>query len=678
MERPVMICTGRSMEQTDLQYRDMEELGLKTSFTWDDYKPGYGWQIHIIVHNTMEKEWTGVIHFEAAIPQTAPRYFLPGFMYGRNRGESPIDVPRKFPRIREGSEQCPASSWWMVRGDRLSAPVCMVYDNGRVMGLQAAPYLVIQGGKKLQWNENNEQQDEFYRYAGYSCRIGKNIPGDERKYAAIGYTLGYENAPWLFVQSSEQIERVPLSEENCISIKEGESISVTLFLYDYEAETEVGIYKALRKTYTKYHQSPRKILKMTEEKAVSELAGAVSEAAWLPLEKCYSGFVRQKKDGTGYTYNKILSLSWTNGLSVAVPILMSALRLQNEEMRAQAITCIDHIVQHCMNPSSGLPYDGVNEGKWSLKGWWFDSMVTPGHSAYLVGQAVYYVLKAYKYESSLKDIQHADWLDFAAAIIEKTEKTRNTDFEYPFILSEKTGAGIEYNAFGGCWLMAAASLYSVLTGERKYLDGIVKSEQHYYDAYVAHAECYGTPLDTDKAVDSEGILAYLRSVRYLHQLTGETIYLEHMRDALDYEFTFKFCYNSPIKIPPLSKIGWSSCGGSITSTANPHIHPMSSTVVDEILYYVLKTNDTYVEERLQDTVGWGLQTFNTYPGEYDFGKTGWMSERFCYSQGLVTETYPDGTYASTWFALMPWASSSVLEGLTGDWWDLYVNKIKCD
>ena len=40
-----------------------------------------------------------------------------------------------------------------------------------------------------------------------------------------------------------------------------------------------------------------------------------------------------------------------------------------------------------------------------------------------------------------------------------------------------------------------------------------------------------------------------------------------------------------------------------------------------------------------------------------------MSERFCYGQGLLVERYPDGSPASTWFALMPWAACSVLEGL---------------
>ena len=134
------------------------------------------------------------------------------------------------------------------------------------------------------------------------------------------------------------------------------------------------------------------------------------------------------------------------------------------------------------------------------------------------------------------------------------------------------------------------------------------------------------------------------------------------------ECSFKFAYNSPVKVLPLSKIGWSSSGGSVTSTANPHIHPMSNTVVDELAYYVNQTNDGYVRNRMLDTVMWGCQTYNTYDKEYGYGKKGWMSERFCYSQGLVVEKYPDGTPAGTWFALMPWAGASILEGMVGEYW----------
>ena len=46
-----------------------------------------------------------------------------------------------------------------------------------------------------------------------------------------------------------------------------------------------------------------------------------------------------------------------------------------------------------------------------------------------------------------------------------------------------------------------------------------------------------------------------------------------------------------------------------------------------------------------------------------------MSERFCHSEGLLTEKWPDGSPASTWFALMPWACGSLLEGLTGSLWE---------
>lgn len=96
---------------------------------------------------------------------------------------------------------------------------------------------------------------------------------------------------------------------------------------------------------------------------------------------------------------------------------------------------------------------------------------------------------------------------------------------------------------------------------------------------------------------------------------------------------------------------------------------MSSGIVDELLYYVQRTGDEYVNSRLLDTVKWSCQVSNRCDGEYDYGKQGWMSERFCHCEGLLTEHYPDGTPASTWFALMPWACGCILEALTGEAWE---------
>jgi hypothetical protein len=96
---------------------------------------------------------------------------------------------------------------------------------------------------------------------------------------------------------------------------------------------------------------------------------------------------------------------------------------------------------------------------------------------------------------------------------------------------------------------------------------------------------------------------------------------------------------------------------------------MGSNLVDELLYYLDNCEDDYIRDRLEDTVHWGCQTYNTYDKEYGYGKKGWMSERFCHSDGLLTQTYDDGTIASTWFCLMPWASSCIIEGLSGEYWE---------
>jgi hypothetical protein len=654
----LLILTARSKSREGTEYTPLQDHGLCASV---DLKGGKGspqdpFQVRVTVRNDSGGAWLGVIHAKLPFPKNQPRYFLPAFMYGRNRGEAPLNVSKEFPRLRDDNSPRPSSSWWMVRSDRLSHPAAFVYDNGKIYGLCASPYFILKDGSKQQWKPG--RMGDFYQYGGYTCSLAEGT---------VGYTLGYENAPWLFVKAALVKERAPL-EENCFELAADEAVSFTMELYEYAADSELGVNSAMQEVYYLYHQNPRKGSSIRT--AVADLSRAVSEYAWLPEDRSYSGFVMEDQDNSSYRYNKIYSLTWTNGLSVAVPVLMAALRLGDESMRQQALSCIMNMVGQSLNPASGLPFETYDDnGEWSNHGWWFDGMHTPGHTSYLSGQAMYYILKAYDYEQRFKDTIHEDWLEFATKVLVKLEGTKNSDDEYPYILSEKTGAGIEYDAFCGTWCMAAMAYRSWLTGDRTYLNSLQKSEAHYYEAYIKRMECYGAPLDADKAVDSEGVLAYIKALRYLHAMTDDRLYLEHMRDAIAYEFSFKFCYNSPVTVPPLSRLGWSSCGGSVTSTANPHIHPMSSNIVDELLYMMEKTGDSYIRDRMMDTVAWGCQTYNRYDYEFDYGKKGWMSERFCHSQGLVTETYKDGSPASTWFALMPWASGCIIESLAGDYWD---------
>ena len=675
--------------------------------------------------NTSEKIWRGIINIELAAPQTNPRFFMPGYMYGRNTAEMPNCGRKHWPRIRAGKTQLPESEWWMTRSDRLAMPISLVYDEGHIFGISAEPFRTAKfSGFTCRYNRIINETEVYDIRSAASDYAPNNTDADSNTpdtiptpYASCGYTLGYENAPWLFIQSATPVERRPLTDKNVIDIVSGETISVQIYVYNYEGAKITDIYAAFRDVYAKWHHAPRTIEGMTDELALKELTDALYDCAYLPKEKMYTGFVHDRRVGhvydpeTGYEYNKIESLSWTNGLTVAVPMLLAGMKLGDSAKITQAVTCIDYMLDNCINPANGLPFEAVDDGVWSNHGWWYDGMHTPGHTGYLCGQAVYYVLKAVDYirrycdcsitpssdiskgssayvnteagtEYSAPSLQDAakmndasksddatklqslseKWLTFASDIVGRINTTLNSDYEYPFAFSEETGAGLEYNSLGSSWCLAATVYEMIMTGDRTYLNNVIRSEQHYYDKYVARCECYGGPLDTDKAIDNEGILAYVRVACKLHELTKDDKYLEHMKDALDYECSFKLCYNTPVSVPPLSTVGWSSCGGSITSVANPHIHPMSSTIIPEMQYYVNHAGDEYIISRLSDTINWGLQTFNTYDGEYGYGKIGWMSERFCFCEGLMTEQFDDGTPASTWLTLMSWASGSIIEG----------------
>lgn len=666
-----LICLATSIENLALDYTNCANYGLDFKYEVIEENE-LGKSLKVKIKNTnIAKDFVGVINFKLVCRKNNPKFFMPGYIYNRNTADKPSSGRKAFPRIVEGARfKMPESELFMTRSDRLAEPVSLIYDSRRVMGISANPYLKKCGA--------------FSKFCGFTCCVDEvptqiGLPDDsDGGYCSVGYTLGYDNAPWLFVQTATVLDRDLPCDENCFTLPAGEEFEFDMTIFDYSCENELGIYDAIKQVYYDYHESPRKIPNMSVKLAVKLLSSAISDYAWLEEDKMYSGFVFDCSSGLkrlddNFSYNKLGSLSWTNGLSVATPMLMAADFADSargcgegacaKKQRLQALTVIDSIVKNSLNPDSGLMYDAVTDGEWSVKGWWYDGMHSGGHSGYLNGQAVYYILKAYLTEKKYKGVCHEDWIDFVGPIVDMFVRIVNTDYEFPFAMSEKTGAGIEYDSLGSSWCLTAVALWSLVTGRGDHHEVIKKSEAHYYDAFVSKAECYGGPLDTDKAVDNEGILAYIRAVRIMHEIFEEDIYLDHLRDALNYEFSFKLGYNTPVQVRPLSEIGWSSCGGSITSTANPHIHPMSSTILGEMMYYLKFRSDTYVRNRLEDTLGWGLQTFNTKDGEYGYGKVGWMSERFCFCQGLLTEKYPNDEPASTWFALMPWASASIIEGL---------------
>lgn len=348
----------------------------------------------------------------------------------------------------------------MVRSDRLSHPCAMMFTGNRLLGLSAAPYYIYQNGYRAAWQPG--LSGSFDQYAGFGCSLADG---------EVWYTLGYENAPWMFVDSHHILPRKQ-PEDNCFWINAGESVTVTLHCFDQPAEDEREIHRFLKWVYAFWHESPRR--QCTVYETVRDIASAITRDAWIPASHCYSGFVFDK--GSCYQTRLLPSISWTNGLSAAVPMLLSAYRLQNQQMRMQAVDCINHIVNGCINERNSLPFLAEQEGHWSNHGWWYDKQPVPGHASYLVGQSVYLVLKAYECEKT-HGTERSDWLMFARQVIARTEQSRNTDGEYPYIFSEQTGTGLEYDSFSGAWCLAAAAYYSHLTGENKYLPGLLRSEK---------------------------------------------------------------------------------------------------------------------------------------------------------------------------------------------------------
>lgn len=157
-----------------------------------------------------------------------------------------------------------------------------------------------------------------------------------------------------------------MTEENSFFLAQGEEVKFALTLYNYFGENETAVNKAIRRTYEEYHQSPRTVEGMSERKAVQLLSGAIRDYAWIESEQMYSGFVFDRPDGLAY--NKIGSLSWTNGFAVAVPMLMAANKLQDDEARRQSLLFMENTMHNCMNPKSGLMFDAVDNNIWSGRG----------------------------------------------------------------------------------------------------------------------------------------------------------------------------------------------------------------------------------------------------------------------------------------------------------------------
>jgi hypothetical protein len=649
----------------------------------------------IEINNQGDKTWTGVIKVALLTGRKDARFFLPGYMYGNNHSESnlPPRLIKEFQRLRKGPVNEPFSPYWYMRSDQLTHPVAVMINDHQIWGISGSPYMTKADPLTL-WEPGNGGFSGYSRVVtqlfkkrrsalnGFYCSVEDN--------AEIGFTVGYLNYPGIYTSPWEYTRYDASQSQGCISIPAGTTAKFEVRVFSFNSEHEDGLGKVIENVYGLYHETPLKKNEPGIRETVTNISNAISKDAYSPPNNSYSlttmkpmslSMWNKYELKNHYTPGDYQSnyeglIGWTNGAVIAVPLLQASYRLNDNSLRSQALKVIDEIAGKSLNPATGIPYCAKINGAWTNQGWWTPWIqsegVKPGHSSYIIGQSLYYILKAYELEKT-HGHEHAAWLTFVGKIIDKVSKTQDKNGAFPRFWDEATGIGTEYDAFSGCWVSATMAYYIKLTARKDLLPIVLKSEMRYSND-VVRMECSKTPLDVADAPDSEGILAYIRLTKILSELVEDKAgngisYLDRMRTGIDYALSFTYCYNVPNLLPPLRQLNWSTSGGCVTSVCNAVIHCMTNTILDELHYYSMRTGDPYYGKRLADIYDWGLQVYNRSDCQFSFGKKGWSSEYFCQAERYVLDVrLSDGTKSSLWFAYHPWATAAILEGICGEMW----------
>ncbi|MEM6885014.1 MAG: hypothetical protein AAF571_08275, partial [Verrucomicrobiota bacterium] len=218
------------------------------------------------------------------------------------------------------------------------------------------------------------------------------------------------------------------------------------------------------------------------------------------------------------------------------------------------------------------------------------------------------------------------------------------------------------DGFAGCWVVAAFAAAYAYKKHPDYLRAASKGIEFYRKSVLA-CNAHGTPMDTWKSPDQEGNLAYVKAARLLHQSTGESEFLKMLEEGAHYEYLWRYGFKTVPDCPPLNQCKWNACGGSVTSVSNPHVHPMGLIITEDLFYLGTQSGNEYHRERAEDGLAWAMQCMELYPDMAGYGRYGVLTERFCPSDGLLTEAYLDGGPSSLWFSYNGWAAANVLEAL---------------
>jgi hypothetical protein len=564
--------------------------------------------------------------------------FMPAFMYGSNEGGRSPNAT--YPMLKKNSGRFDRpweSEEWLVRADRSSH--CFT----SVIGSRLA-YAV--GGGDVSEYMNGD--------AAVKNGLGISVTEPVR----LTYSIGYINSPYTY--STVTGRNYTAGPDGYADLDKGQ-VTTPIFIIVSESGDRAGTASMLlRKSYGVIHGTDRRGDDITG--AVSDIGSALVKFGYFPEARNF--LVVWDPSERINKRSRIFNTSWAGGLRAAYPLLAAGHLVGDGGFIKCAHSVLDNIACNSFSSGSGFINENYDfyRGEWNARGWWYGMLEKPGHSAYVNGQAAYFLLLSWKLEKEHGN-DHYEWYDTARAVLDRIVSLQDEDGSFGYTYSESDGSILDRDGFCGCWFVPPLVLMYAVTGDAKYLGPAAAAMDH-YRKHVRDYSVYGCPHDTFKSPDEEGILAWIEASRLLHESTKDPVYLDDLLTGLDYEFSWKFGYDVHSETEPLKSMKWSSTGGSVTSVNNSHIHPMGSSVLYDILYAWRMTDDGYLLSRLRDTLNWSLMSYVRYDGHYGWGKKGMINERSCHTDSLLTERFADGSPSSVWFCYHSWAAGSVLEGLT--------------
>jgi hypothetical protein len=575
-------------------------------------------------------------------------HLIPGNIHGDNNAAHVR--AGEFPCLtKDRTAEKNRAPLWEFRADRASHPVSILCCSKGAVGISVNPY------------------------TGDGAKVIRN-----GVFAALpnifGVSSGYGNDPLTFV------EKTNFTAATCDLATSG---SINGEIYVIPGNGRLEAHQIIRPVY----QQTREIstFKKTDEQALRALADAFVNVNWsaelgqYTNRRCQVPVDRELKP-----WRVIGEIGWTGGSMLAYPFALAEQIFPDLVFPKGSARIFDEICSG-FNETSGLINDnainwftqnrpqGWNDS--GINGWWsgFLPLTRDNHCAYTNAHAAWYKLRAaglYHSPGRKSGVGpgtrvpgYDKWISTSLCVLDTAVELQRDDGAFGYIFGTHERKVIDYEGFAGCWFAAALVCAFELTQQSRYLESARRS-MHYYRTFVRDLACWGSPMDTYKSVDSEGNLAFIRAARLLHESTGEDEYLQMLQEGAAYEYLWRYGFRARPECPPLAGSNWNSCGGSITSVSNPHIHPMSVIVNDDLEYLARVSGDDYHQQRADDGHAWLMNTMELYPETMGYGTYGVLSERTCPSDGLLVERYAhNGLPSSTWWSYNAWAAGCAMEAL---------------